>query len=134
MFHAQEEDAKNFYKCYTHDLSIWGAFFMALCSNSVFCTKFCESVQELLHCRFFQSLKWKPSPRPCKSPNVELQSFINSSFVSPLPDEIVTGKILTCLHLHKNPSMLWQLCCVNKEWHASIDQSLEWQAFEVVKS
>jgi hypothetical protein len=100
----------------------------------VYCTKFCESMQELLHYKLFQSLKWKPSPRPCKSPNVEIQSFINSSLVSPLPNEIVTGQILTCLHLHKNPVMLWQLRCVNKEWHASVNQSLEWQAFEVVKS
>ncbi len=26
------------------------------------------------------------------------------------------------------------LCCVNKAWHAFVGQSLEWQAFEVVKS
>jgi hypothetical protein len=52
MFHAHEEDAKKIYKCCTHDLSLWGAFFLALWSNFVFCTRFCESVQELLHYRF----------------------------------------------------------------------------------
>jgi hypothetical protein len=30
--------------------------------------------------------------------------------------------------------MLWWLCRINKAWHASIGQSLEWQALEVVKS
>jgi hypothetical protein len=134
MFHAQEEDAKIFYKCHTHDMSLWGAFFLALWSDFVFCPKFCESMQEPFHYRFLQSLKWKPLPRPCKSLNVELQSFINLSLILPLPHEIITRQILTCLHLHKNPSMLWQLCHVNKEWHAFIDQSLKWQGFQVVKS
>jgi len=98
------------------------------------CTKFCEWMQELLHYRFLQSLKQKPLPRPCKSLNVEFQSSINSSLLSPFPDEINTGKILACLHLHKNPSMLWQLCHVNKAWHAFVSQGLERQALEVVKS
>jgi hypothetical protein len=30
--------------------------------------------------------------------------------------------------------MLWRLHCVNKAWHASVGQSLEWQALKVVKS
>ncbi len=145
---------------------------MALWFVSMFETKFCESMQELLHYRFLQSLKQKPSPRPCKSLNVEFQSSINSSLLSPckglnvefqssinssllspckglnvefqssinssllspFPDEIVTRQILACLHLHKNPFMLWQLCCVNKAWHAFVSQSLERQALEVVKS
>jgi len=107
---------------------------LALWFVSMFETKFCESMQELLHYRFLQSLKQKPSPRPCKSLNVEFQSSINSSLLSPFPDEIVTRQILACLHLHKNPFMLWQLCRVNKAWHAFVSQSLERQALEVVKS
>jgi hypothetical protein len=65
---------------------------------------------------------------------VEFQSSINSSLLSPFPDEIVTRQILACLHLHKKPFMLWQLCRVNKAWHAFVSQSLERQALEVVKS
>jgi len=107
---------------------------LALWFVSMFETKFCESMQELLHYRFLQSLKQKPSPRPCKSLNVEFQSSINSSLLSPFPDEIVTRQILACLHLHKNPFMLWQLCRANKAWHAFVSQSLERQALEVVKS
>jgi hypothetical protein len=30
MFHAQEEDAKKIYKCHTHDMSLWGAFFSGI--------------------------------------------------------------------------------------------------------
>jgi hypothetical protein len=53
MFHAHEENAKKKYKCCTHDLSLWGAFILAMWSIFVFCTKF----YELLHYRFIQSLK-----------------------------------------------------------------------------
>jgi hypothetical protein len=91
---------------------LWFAF--------VFCTKFCELTQKLFHYRFLQSFKRKPLPRPCKSPNVELHSSINSSLLLPLLNEIVTRQILACLHLHKNPSMLWQLRHVNKSWHAFV--------------
>ncbi len=106
---------------------------MALWYVSVFCIKFCDSVQEFLNYWFLQSLKWKPLPRPCQSPKVELHNSINSSLQLPSHDEIITGKILACLHLHKNPSMLWQLHCINKAWQASVSQSLKWQAFEFVK-
>jgi hypothetical protein len=65
---------------------------------------------------------------------VELQNSINSSLLPPFLDEIVIGQILARFHLHKNSSMLWQLHCVNKAWHASIGQNLEWQAPKAVKS
>jgi hypothetical protein len=57
MFHAHEENAQKIYKCCTHDLFLWGTFILALWSNFVFYTKFYNLVQEILHYRFFQSLK-----------------------------------------------------------------------------
>jgi len=63
---------QKFYEFCIHDLSLWGTFMLALWFVFVLCVKFCESMQELLHYMFLQSLKQKPSPRPCKSLNVEV--------------------------------------------------------------
>jgi len=53
MFHAQEEDAKKIYRRHTRDLFLRGTFLLALWFVFVYCTKFCETMQEPFHYMFF---------------------------------------------------------------------------------
>ena len=61
------------------------------------------------------------------------ERVITATLLPPLSDELVLERIWPLLHKRLNISLLWRLRIVNRSWHRSVAQTLEWSALEVVR-
>jgi len=112
---------------------------------TILCCRVCELVQLVVDQFLTQSLKQlelKPSPKSqffdklCyQFSSCSLQTEISYAFcvlLSHILDFVAIENILPNLLL-TNPSMLWHLHQVNKEWSIGVRKTTSWNVFAIIK-
>jgi hypothetical protein len=114
-------------------------------SFTILCCRVCELVQLVVDqflTQSFKQLKLKPSPKSqffdklCyQFSSCSLQTEISYAFcvlLSHILDFVAIEHILP--HLLTNPSMLWHLHQVSKEWSIGVRKTTSWNVLTIVKT
>jgi hypothetical protein len=130
--------AKNFTIWETFWFYVW-SFSMFISSICTFCCKVCNLVQTIVKTQLVQShkkattsycfanpdLTQKPTKLVCTQyPFLETCLETKCTLLPPFLDSIILAHIFTLLPL--TPSMLWQLCQINKLWFLILGESVLW--------
>jgi hypothetical protein len=141
-----------FYDC-AQSFTIWETFRFCVWPFSMFgpslctfCCKVCNLVQTLVETQLVHNCKkaivsyrfanpnltQKPNEHVCTQ-NLFLETCLETkcTLLPPLPNSIVLAHIFILLLM--TPSMLWQLCRINKPCFLIMGENVPWNALEVVR-